>query len=57
LESLKRRSNLEDLGIDSKIKKDLRETGCDEVHWVHQVLVNTAMKFRVPQNVGNFLTS
>jgi hypothetical protein len=47
------------------IKMDLQEIGPDGVHRIHlgqnkdkwQALVNTVMKFGVPQNVGNYLTS
>jgi hypothetical protein len=55
-ESLQGRRHSEDLGLDRSIRKDLREIGCEGVDWIHlaqdkdkwQVLVNTAMNFRVP---------
>jgi hypothetical protein len=44
---------------------DLREIGWEDVDWMHlaldrnqwRALVNTVMNFRIPQKVGNFLTS
>jgi hypothetical protein len=48
-----------------RCRMDLRETECEDVDWIHlaqdrdqwRVLVNTAMKFRVPLKEWNFLTS
>jgi hypothetical protein len=48
--------------VDS-IKMDLREIGCDGVHWIDlaqdrdnwRALVSTVMSLRVPQNDGKFL--
>ena len=47
------------------IKMDLQEVGCGCMDWIElaqdrnmwQILVTVAMNLRVPQNVGNFLTS
>jgi len=39
----------------------LEETGCEGVDWSHMIQwrehVDTVMKLRFPQKVGNFLTS
>jgi hypothetical protein len=43
---------------------DLREIGWKDVYWIHlahnrdqwQALLNIVMNFKIPQNVGNFMT-
>ena len=48
-----------------KIRLDLQEVGCGPTDWNElaqdrdrsRALVNSVTKLRVPQNVGNFLTS
>ena len=56
----------EDAGVEGRIIYDvLQELGCGGVDWIYlaqerdrwQTLVNAVMKFRLPQNAGNFLTS
>jgi len=50
---------------EDNIKMDPREVGCGGMDWIEvaqdgdrwRALVNAAMNIRVPQNVGNFLTS
>jgi hypothetical protein len=50
---------------EDNIKMDLQEGGCGGMDWIDltqdrarwQALVTVGMKLRVPQNVGNFLTS
>jgi hypothetical protein len=50
---------------EDNIKIDLRETGFEDVDWIHWAqdrdrwwaLVNTVMNLRVLYNAGNFLTS
>ena len=50
---------------EDNIKMDIQEVGCEGMDWIdvaqHRdrwlALVNTVMKFRVPQNSGKFLTS
>jgi len=50
---------------EDNIKIDLQEVGCGSLDWIEmaqnrdrwQPLVDAVMNLRVPQNVGNFLTS
>ena len=50
---------------EDNIKMDIQEVGCEGMDWIDVAqdrdrwlaLVNTVMKFRVPQNSGKFLTS
>jgi hypothetical protein len=52
-------------GWEDNIKVHLQEVGRRGMDWIElaedrdrwQALVNAAMKFRVPKNAGNFLTS
>jgi hypothetical protein len=50
---------------EDNIRMDLREIGWEDVDWIHvaqdrdqwRALGKTVMNLRVPQKVGNFLTS
>jgi len=50
---------------EDNIKVDLKEVGCEDMGWIGvaqgrdrwRALVNAVKNFRVPYNVGNFLTS
>jgi len=50
---------------EDNIKMDLKEMGCGGLDWIslapdidrYRALVKAIMNFRVPCNVGNFLTS
>jgi len=50
---------------EDNIKMDLKEMRCESMDWIElaedrdgwRALVNAVMNLRVPQNVGNFLTS
>jgi hypothetical protein len=50
---------------EDNIKMELKKVGCGDMDWIKLVqerdrwraLVNAVMNLRVPQNVGNFLTS
>ena len=50
---------------EDNIKMDLQAVGCEGMDWIKlaqdrdrwQALLNVVMNLRVPQNVGNFLTS
>jgi hypothetical protein len=58
--------NLEDLDIDGdNMKMDLKDAGWGGTDWIAlaqhterwRALVNAVINFRVPENVGNLLTS
>jgi hypothetical protein len=51
--------------MEDDIRIDIREMGWEGVDWMHlsqgrdqwRTLMNTVVKFRVPQKTGNFLNS
>ena len=53
--NLKEKDHWTDVGVDGRVPKKTRETGCEDAHWVHvtqgrdgrRALVNAVMNLRI----------